>query len=168
MPDPFLGQTRPENQVRLIRNPSQKDIFDSDFVSVWPRFRISLTQKWVWPNGTLSGSNLTREFLECMLWKKLKEVLPKKQKSIPNSKLSPHGENIDNPTDIVNTLNENLSTIAKRMAVNDPPCEPEKDDNTHAPICDSLDDEYIEEFVRKQNNIINVSWENNRSGWHKC
>ena len=24
----------PENQVRLTRNPSQKDIFDSDFVSV--------------------------------------------------------------------------------------------------------------------------------------
>ena len=30
------------------------------------RFRVSLTQKWVWPNGTLSESNLTRECLECM------------------------------------------------------------------------------------------------------
>ena len=40
----------------------RKTFFYSDFVSVWPRFRISLTQKWVWPNGTLSGSNLTREF----------------------------------------------------------------------------------------------------------
>ena len=66
MPDPFLGQTRPESQVRLTRNQSQKDIFDSNFVSVWARFRISLTQIWIWwPNGTLSGSNLTREFLEC-------------------------------------------------------------------------------------------------------
>ena len=51
-------------------------------------------------------------------------------------------------------------------------CDPEKDDNTHAPIYDSLDDEHVvpnitEEFVRKQN-IINVIWENNRSGWHKC
>ena len=36
-----------------------------------------------------------------MLWKKVKEVLPKKQKTIPNSIISPHGENID----IADTLN---------------------------------------------------------------
>ena len=59
-----------------------------------------------------------------MLWKKLKEVLPKKQKSIPNSIISLHGENIDNPTDIADTLNEYFSTIGTRMAANDPPCEP--------------------------------------------
>ena len=49
------GQTDPESE--------SEDHFDSDFVSVWPRFRINLTQKRVWPHGTLSGSNLTREFL---------------------------------------------------------------------------------------------------------
>ena len=38
-----------------------------------------------------------------LLWKKLKEVLPKKQKSIQKSILSPQGENIDNPTDIADT-----------------------------------------------------------------
>ena len=42
-----------------------------------------------------------------------------------------------------------------------------KDDNTHT----SIYDEYVvpnitEEFRSKEN--INVSWENNRSGWHKC
>ena len=56
---PIFGSDRPENQARLTWNPSQKDIYDLDFVLVWPRFRISLNQKWVWPRGTLSGSNLT-------------------------------------------------------------------------------------------------------------
>ena len=47
------------------------------------------------------------------------------------------------------------------MAANDPPCEPEKHDNTHAPIYDSRDDEYVqpnitEEFVRKQTSSMSV------------
>ena len=56
------------------------------------------------------------------------------------------------------------------MAANDPLCEPEKDGNTHAPIYDSLDDEYVVPNIRvcSKANIINVSWENNRSEWHKC
>ena len=30
----------------------RKTFLTQDFASAWPRFRISLTQKWVWPNGT--------------------------------------------------------------------------------------------------------------------
>ena len=71
-PDPFWGQTYPESRsdwpgirVRLTQNPSQKDIMDSDSGnfyrdsrSVWPRNGSG-------PMGPFSGSNLTREFLEC-------------------------------------------------------------------------------------------------------
>ena len=47
------------------------------------------------------------------------------------------------------------------MAANNTPCEPEKDDNTHTSIYDSLDDEYVvpnitEEFVRKQISSMSV------------
>ena len=64
------GQTH--SWVRLIWNPgknnrnlSPKCLSNSDSGSVWPGFRVGLTPKWVWPLGLFSGSNLTREFLEC-------------------------------------------------------------------------------------------------------
>ena len=66
---PF-GQTR--FWVRLIRNLGQTDTksesymsFWLGFRSVWSGFLVRSDLKMVWPNGTLSGSNLTREFLEC-------------------------------------------------------------------------------------------------------
>ena len=45
------GQTH--SWVRLIRNLSPKCLSDSDSGSVWPRFRVGLTPKWVWPPRTL-------------------------------------------------------------------------------------------------------------------
>ena len=63
-PDPFLGQTDPESgsnwheiwvqNVFLTWIPGQSDLV----------FWSGLTQKWVWQQGTLSGSNPTLEFLE--------------------------------------------------------------------------------------------------------
>ena len=49
---PILGSDLPGIQVRLTRNPSQKDILDSYSGNFYPM-------------GPFSGSNLTREFLEC-------------------------------------------------------------------------------------------------------
>ena len=75
-PDPErvpFGQTH--FWVRLIRNLGQTDTKSESKISFWLGFRVSLTwffwsgltQKWVWHQGTLSGSNLTLEFLECTL-----------------------------------------------------------------------------------------------------
>ena len=47
------------------------------------------------------------------------------------------------------------------MAANDPPCEPEKDDNTHAPIYDSVDDEYVVPIVILQKSLF-------ESKYHQC
>ncbi len=96
-----------------------------------------------------------------MLWKTLKEVLPKKQKTVPNSITFPNGENIGNIADIADTLNEHFSTIGKRTAGNYPLRELEIDDNTDASIFDSLDEDCVvpnitEEFVRKQISSMSV------------
>ena len=55
------------------RKPGQTDPESESERHFWLRFRVSLTQipdqswprKCVWPNGTLSGSNLTPGVLEC-------------------------------------------------------------------------------------------------------
>ena len=71
-PDPFWGQTYPESRsdwpgirVRLTRNPSQKDILDSDSGNFYPDSRSVWPRNGSGPMGPFSGSNLTREFLEC-------------------------------------------------------------------------------------------------------
>ena len=46
------------------------------------------------------------------------------------------------------------------MAANDPPSEPEKDDNTHAPIYDSLDDEYLQYLILQKSLF--------ESKYHQC
>ena len=53
-----------------------------------------------------------------LLWKKLKEILPNKQKCVPSSIISSNGEYVDDPTDIANNFNEYFSTIGERMAEN--------------------------------------------------
>ena len=79
---PTLGSDLPGIQVRLTRNPSQTD---PESESDWPGIRV---RKTFWtqipviftlipdlfdsrsgPMGPFPGSNLTREFLECKLWK---------------------------------------------------------------------------------------------------
>ena len=40
------------------------------------------------------------------MWKKLKEVLPSKQKIVPSSLLSQHGEVVDDLADIADIFNE--------------------------------------------------------------
>ena len=74
-PDPFWGQTYPESRsdwpgirVRLTRNPSQKDILDSDSGNFYPDSRSVWPQNGSGPLGLFSGSNLTWEFLECRIW----------------------------------------------------------------------------------------------------
>ena len=71
-PDPFWGQTYLESrsdwpgiQVRLTRNPSQKEILDSDSGNFYPDSRSVWPRNGSGPMGPFSGSNLTREFLEC-------------------------------------------------------------------------------------------------------
>ena len=66
------GQTYPESrsdlpgiQVRLTRNPSQKDNLDSDSGNFYPDSRSVWPRNGSGPMGPFSGSNLTREFLEC-------------------------------------------------------------------------------------------------------
>ena len=74
-PDPFWGQTYPESRsdwpgirVRLTRNPSQKDILDSDSGHFYPDSRSVWPRNGSDPMGPFSGSNLTREFLEYTTW----------------------------------------------------------------------------------------------------
>ena len=96
-----------------------------------------------------------------MLWKKLKEILPQKQKYIPSSILSADGENIHDPTEIADIFNEHFSTIGERLADHSIPSEPEED-NSRVPIYDnSIDDQCVipditEEFVRKQISSMSV------------
>ena len=68
-PDPFWGQTYPESRsdwpgirVRKTRNPSQKDILDSDSGNFYPASRSVWPRNGSGPMGPFSGSNLTRKF----------------------------------------------------------------------------------------------------------
>ena len=52
------------------------------------------------------------------MWKKLKEVLPSKQKIVPSSLLSQHGEVVDDLADIADIFNEHFSTVEERLVSN--------------------------------------------------
>ena len=64
-PEPFLGQTDPESGSNWheiwVQNVFLTQILGQSGLIFWS----GLTQKWVWHQGTLSGSNLNLEFLEC-------------------------------------------------------------------------------------------------------
>ena len=53
--------------------------------------------------------------------KKLKEVLPNKQKIVANSVLSQHGEVVDDIADITDICNEHFSTVGERLVSNATP-----------------------------------------------
>ena len=67
-PDPFWGQTYPDSG-QTDPESSQKDILDSDSGHFYPDSRSVWPRNGSGPMGPFSGSNLTREFLECNDWK---------------------------------------------------------------------------------------------------
>ena len=94
-----------------------------------------------------------------ILWKKLKDVLPNKQKMIPKSIVTNDGKIFDDLTDIADAFNEHFSTIGSRMASNAPQYELEEND-TYYPAIDLPDGkcslpEITEDYVKKQ--ILSMS-----------
>ena len=53
--------------------------------------------------------------------KKLKEVLPNKQKPVANSLISQHREVVDDLADIADIFNEHFSTVGERLVSNATP-----------------------------------------------
>ena len=52
------------------------------------------------------------------MWKKLKEVLPSKQKIVPSSLHSQHGKVVDDLADIADIFNEHFSTVEECLVSN--------------------------------------------------
>ena len=72
-----------------------------------------------------------------VMWKKLK-VLPSKQKIVPSSLLSQHGEVVDDLADIADIFNEHFSTVGERLVSNATP-RGLVDDNIHLTRINSLE-----------------------------
>ena len=96
------------------------------------------------------------------MWKKLKEVLPNKQKIVANSLLSQHGEVVDDLADIADNIlfNEHFSTVGERLVSNATP-RGLVDDNIHLTRINSLDvkctlPDITEEYVQKQISSMSV------------
>ena len=92
--------------------------------------------------------------------KKLKEVLPNKQKIVANSLLSQHGEVVDDLADIAGIFNEHFSTVGERLVRNATP-RGLVDDNIHLTRINSLDvkctlPDITEEYVQKQVSSMSV------------
>ena len=64
-PDPFWGQTYPQSRSDWPGIWVRKDILDSDSGNFYPDSRSVWPTNGSGPMGPFSGSNLTREFLEC-------------------------------------------------------------------------------------------------------
>ena len=95
-----------------------------------------------------------------VMWKKLKEVLPNKQKIVANSLLSQHGEVVDDLADIADIFNEHFSTVGERLVSNATP-RGLVDDNIHLTRINSLDvrctlPDITEEYVQKQISSMSV------------
>ena len=88
------------------------------------------------------------------MWKKVKEVLPSKQKIVANALLSQHGEVDDDLEDIAYIFNGHLSTVGERLVNNDTPrCLADDDINSLEGKCTLPD--ITEEYV--QNEISSMS-----------
>ena len=95
--------------------------------------------------------------------KKLKEVLPNKQKIVANSLLSQHGEVVDDLADIADIkklFNEHFSTVGERLVSNATP-RGLVDDNIHLTHSNSLEGkctlpDITEEYVKKQITSMSV------------
>ena len=90
--------------------------------------------------------------------KKLKEVLPNKQKIAANSLLSQHGEVVDDLADIADIFNEHFSTVGEHLVSNATP-RGLVDDNIHLTRINSLDVKCT---------LPDIGREGNWSGWNKC
>ena len=94
-----------------------------------------------------------------VMWKKLKEVLPNKQKIVANSLLSQHGV-ADDLADIADIFNEHFSAVGERLVSNATPCGL-VDDTIHLTCINSLDakctlPDITEEYVQKQISSMSV------------
>ena len=93
------------------------------------------------------------------MWKKLKEVLPSKQKIVPSSLLSQHGEVVDDLADIADIFNEHFSTVGERLVSNATP-RSSVDENIHLTPINSLEGKCtlpdITEYVQKEISSMSV------------
>ena len=94
------------------------------------------------------------------MWKKLKEVLPNKQKIVANSLLSQHGDVVDDLADIADIFSEQFSTVGERLVSNATP-RGLVDDNIHLTRINSLEGkcslpDITEEYVQKQISSMSV------------
>ena len=92
--------------------------------------------------------------------KKLKEVLPSKQKIVPSSLLSQHGEVVDDLAYIADIFNEHLSTVGERLVSNATP-RSSVDENIHLTPINSLEGkctlpDITEEYVQKEISSMSV------------
>ena len=92
--------------------------------------------------------------------KKLKEVLPNKQKLVANSLISQHGEVVDDLADIADIFNEHFSTVGERLVSNATP-RGLVDDNIHLNRINSLEGkctlpDITKEYVQKQISSMSV------------
>ncbi len=94
------------------------------------------------------------------MWKKVKEVLPSKQKIVANALLSQHGEVDDDLEDIAYIFNGHLSTVGERLVSNATP-RGLVDDNIHLTRINSLYGkctlpDITEEYVQKKISSMSV------------
>ena len=95
-----------------------------------------------------------------VMWKKLKDVLPSKQKIVPSSLLSQHGEVVDDLADIAAIFNEHFSTVGERLVNNATPRR-SVDENIHLTPINSLEGkctlpDITEEYVQKEISSMSV------------